>query len=48
MKREPVGIVVDVGCGDVAERYAGANLLRCPLHLNHNAPAKNLVTGATV
>ncbi|WP_218035369.1 hypothetical protein, partial [Pseudomonas aeruginosa] len=23
MKREPVGIVVDVGCGDVAERYAG-------------------------
>jgi len=23
MKREPVGIVVEVGCGDVAERYAG-------------------------
>ena len=48
MKREPVGIVVDVGAAMPPSVTQGQTSLRCPLHLNHNAPAKNLVTGAAV
>src|SRR5258708_5115604 len=38
MKREPVGIVVDGGCGDVAERYAPAATQTAPPLATQTAP----------